>query len=126
MPEEEFQAENQTSRRVTLKPLAKTPLVTYILLGLTVLMFAAQQLSLQIAKVDYPFVLLGKINELILQGQLWRLFTPALLHSNVLHIAFNMYALYVFGTRLEPVYGHARFLMLYLLGAFGGNVFLSS
>ena len=122
MPEEEFQAENQTSRRVTLKPLAKTPLVTYILLGLTVLMFAAQQLSLQIANVDYPFVLLGKINELILQGQLWRLLTPALLHSNLLHIAFNMYALYVFGTRLEPVYGHARFLMLYLLGAFGGNV----
>jgi rhomboid protease GluP len=64
----------------------------------------------------------GKINPLIMIGQVWRLFTPALLHASIPHILFNMYALYAFGTFLEPVYGRLRFLMLYVLAAFGGNV----
>jgi rhomboid protease GluP len=68
-------------------------------------------------------VLLGsKVNPLIAVGQVWRLFTPALLHASVMHIGFNMYALYSFGTFLEPAYGRTRFLVLYLLAAFGGNV----
>jgi rhomboid protease GluP len=68
-------------------------------------------------------VLLGsKVNELIVVGQVWRLFTPALLHASLTHIGFNMYALYAFGTFLEPAYGRTRFMLLYILAAFGGNV----
>jgi rhomboid protease GluP len=68
-------------------------------------------------------VLLGaKINSLIITGQWWRLFTPALLHASLLHVGFNMYALYAIGPSLESYYGHWRFLGLYILGAFGGNV----
>ena len=108
--------------RVVLKPEAKKPVVTFVILGLTIAIFIAQLVLEKLLGVDLLFVYLGKVNELILRGQLWRLITPALLHSNILHIAFNMYALYIFGTRLEPVYGHVRFLLLYLLAAFGGNV----
>ncbi len=64
----------------------------------------------------------AKINELISQGQFWRLLTPMLLHGSMLHIVFNMYALYVIGPGLEVHYGHLRFLMLYLLAGFAGNV----
>jgi rhomboid protease GluP len=64
-----------------------------------------------------------KVNLLIAQGQLWRLFTPIFLHGNLIHIGFNMYALYLLGPRLERYYGHARFLGLYILSGFGGNVF---
>jgi rhomboid protease GluP len=63
-----------------------------------------------------------KVNDLIIQGQLWRLFTPMLLHASLLHIGFNMYALFVLGTGLERFYGHSRFLALYLLSGFAGNV----
>lgn len=73
--------------------------------------------------VSSPLVLLGgKINTLIAIGQVWRLFTPALLHASITHILFNMYALYSFGSFLEPAYGRARFLLVYILAAFGGNV----
>jgi rhomboid protease GluP len=64
----------------------------------------------------------GKINPLIREGQIWRFFTPALLHANLMHIGFNMYALFALGPGLEVYYGRWRFLTLYLLGAFGGTV----
>jgi len=57
-----------------------------------------------------------------LEGEFWRLLTPALLHSSIVHIAFNMYALFILGRRLESIHGHWRFLLLYLLSGFGGNV----
>ena len=103
---------------------AQKPLMTYALIGVTVVVYLLQLLSTSLSHggVDWPFLLGGKINAYILRGELWRLLTPALLHGSLLHIAFNMYALYIFGTRLEPVYGHVRFLLLYLLAAFGGNV----
>jgi rhomboid protease GluP len=63
-----------------------------------------------------------KINEYILAGQWWRLFTPMLLHGSLIHIGFNMYALYALGPGLESTYGHGRFLALYLIAGFAGNV----
>ena len=42
--------------------------------------------------------------------------------SSILHIGFNMYALYIFGPGLERYFGRTRFLALYLLSGFAGNV----
>lgn len=55
-------------------------------------------------------------------GEWWRLLTAAFLHGGFLHIAFNMYVLWVIGPQLESVLGHARYLVLYLLSALGGSV----
>jgi len=98
------------------------PIVTYVLLGLTVFVFILQSALKLVTGYDLLFIYGGKINEAILTGELWRLLTPALLHSSILHIAFNMYALFILGRRLESIHGHWRFLMLYLLSGFGGNV----
>lgn len=98
------------------------PLVTYALLALTILVFVAQLASQTMLGQDLPALFGMKANELILQGQLWRLFTPMLLHASILHLGFNMYALYIFGPGLEASFGHGRFLVLYLLSGFAGNV----
>jgi len=100
------------------------PWVTYVLLGVTVLIYAVQYLSLALTnnQYDFPFMLGGKINELILAGQVWRLITPVFLHASILHIGFNMYALFVIGPGLEQYYGHWRYLLLYLIGGYAGNV----
>ncbi len=67
--------------------------------------------------------LLGlKVNELIVQGQYWRLLTPMFLHGDILHLGFNMYALYIFGPSLERYFGHLRFITLFVLSGFAGNV----
>jgi membrane associated rhomboid family serine protease len=54
----------------------------------------------------------------------WRFLTAAFLHSTggVLHILFNMYALWLVGPYLEGALGRARFVALYVLAAVGGQV----
>ena len=110
-------------RQVSISSPTATPAVTYTLMGITIIVFILQMASESIIGVDYPALLGMKVNELIIQGQLWRLITPVLLHGSFLHIAFNMYALFVFGPGLERHFGHGRFLALYLLSGFAGNVF---
>ncbi len=58
------------------------------------------------------------------ESQPWRFLTSAFAHSpgNLLHIGFNMYALWFMGQYLEPMLGRARFIALYLLSALGGSV----
>ena len=98
------------------------PYVTYSLIGVTIFIFIAQLACQIILQFDLPVALLAKSNELIRAGQFWRLVTPALVHGSIAHIGFNMYALLSFGGGLERHFGRARFLLLYALGAFGGNV----
>ena len=99
------------------------PLVTYILMGLTILVFILQTASQFFYNgADLPAAMGLKFNEAILGGEIWRLITPVLLHGSILHIAFNMYALQAFGPGLEYHYGRWRFLLLYLLSGFAGNV----
>jgi rhomboid protease GluP len=98
----------------------RLPFVTYTLIILTVLVFLAQLGTEALLGEDIPFQFGVKYNPLIDAGQYWRLFTPTLLHADILHIGFNMYALYLLGRELERFYGHWRFLLLYLLGGFTG------
>jgi membrane associated rhomboid family serine protease len=64
----------------------------------------------------------GMIPAAIAQGEWWRLLTSTLLHGSILHLLFNMYALYWLGPQLERTLGHVRFAALYILSALGGSV----
>jgi membrane associated rhomboid family serine protease len=64
----------------------------------------------------------GMIPSAIAQGEWWRLLTSTLLHGSILHLLFNMYALYWLGPQLERALGHTRFAALYVLSALGGSV----
>jgi rhomboid protease GluP len=101
-----------------------TPYVTYGLLGITILVFLLQLGTKSLLGYDLPAALGLKDNGLIAQGQYWRLFTPLFLHSTsmLLHVVFNMYALFAFGPSLERYYGHVGFILLYFLAGFTGNV----
>ena len=98
------------------------PFVTYTLLGLNVLIYLLQLASQSIYGVDLVAATGLKANELIVGGELWRLFPPMFLHGSILHLGFNMYALFIFGPGLERHYGHGRFIALFLLAGFAGNV----
>jgi len=98
------------------------PYVTYTIIGITVFFYVLQLLSEYALGNDILVIYGARINEAILAGELWRFLTPALLHGSLPHIAFNMYALLSFGTSLERFLGHGRFFLLYVLGAFAGNV----
>lgn len=98
------------------------PYVTYFMIASCVLVFLGQMLTRNSLGGDLLSSYGIKSNTAILRGEFWRLITPMWLHGSLLHIAFNMYALAIFGTSLERFYGHGRFLLLYLLSGYAGNV----
>jgi membrane associated rhomboid family serine protease len=99
--------------------------VTKVLIGLNVLMFIAQQVS---PSVQQHLWLLGYARdpftgqlEGVANGEYYRLLTSAFLHEGFVHIAMNMYALFLFGPPLEQALGRARFALVYVLAALGGS-----
>ena len=54
-------------------------------------------------------------------GAYWQLITSAFTHVQLLHIAFNMFALYLFGPQLELFFGRVRYLALYFISALTGS-----
>jgi rhomboid protease GluP len=124
------------------------PYVTYTIIGFTVFIYLLQIAGLYLLPASLDSALLAhfgisipasgsydlvailgeKINQLIRAGQIWRLLTPVFLHDStlpygLLHIGFNMYALFLYGRGLESRFGHWRFTLLYFLSAYAGNVF---
>src|SRR3546814_6808130 len=55
----------------------------------------------------------------------WQLLTYGFLHANVMHIFFNMLALWMFGTSLEYTWGQRRFLTYYLTCVAGAGLIRS-
>ncbi len=82
--------------------------MTYFMIVSCVLVYIVQRATEMTMGLDLPALYGMKINEAILAGQYWRLFTPMWLHGSITHIFFNMYALYTFGRGLEQQYGHLR------------------
>jgi membrane associated rhomboid family serine protease len=97
------------------------PILTYILIGINILMFLGSRGS---TTAYFDLVLEGQA---VADGELWRLVSGAFLHARgsfgFIHIAFNMYLLYLLGGLLEPSLGKLRFGAIYfvslLTGAFG-------
>ena len=114
---QEKQVADAKRQSIRVSTPQSAPYVTYTIIAITILVYL-----LQLITSDLPIIFLAKSNELIREGQLWRLVTPALVHGSVPHILFNMYALLSFGTGLERHFGHGRFFLLYILCAFTGNV----
>jgi rhomboid protease GluP len=110
-------------RQFTVVFPQRTPIVTYSIIALTVIVFLLQVGTEFFLEIDIPAVYGIKYNPYIDRGQFWRLITPVLLHGDLMHIGFNMYAVYILGRGLEQFYGHGRFLLLYLLGGFAGTTF---
>jgi membrane associated rhomboid family serine protease len=54
--------------------------------------------------------------------QYWRLITAMFLHAGIIHIALNMYALYLFGYLIEEAFGKVRFVAIYLVCGFLASV----
>jgi len=101
-----------------------TPLLTFIFIGISVLGYFLQQVDSTIfnklALVGYAQysdgTWLGVAN-----GEWYRLATVALLHGGILHLLFNMYALWAIGTSLESVIGRWRFGAIYVVSLLGGS-----
>ncbi len=57
----------------------------------------------------------AKYNDAIMAGQYWRFITPIFLHANILHVSLNMLNFFILGIFIERLFGHVRFLLIYLV-----------
>lgn len=99
---------------------------TLVLIGLNVAAFLLTIAtgSGGISSVGGPMIGdFGVVGQAVADGEWYRLITGGFLHAGLLHIAFNMFALYFLGKVLEPSVGTLRFVMIYfsclLAGSFG-------
>ncbi|WP_234122183.1 rhomboid family intramembrane serine protease [Clostridium hydrogenum] len=101
-------------------------LVTWTLIGINVIVYIICAI-LSRNPIDIDINVLNRLgaknNELILNGQYYRLFTCMFLHGGLLHIASNMYSLYCVGYMVEKVYGKAKYLSIYLISGIISSVF---
>jgi len=88
---------------------------TKILIGLNVLVFLAQLAS------DNAVTLLLALSTDSVFSAPWTLITSGFAHSGWLHLAINMYSLWIFGEALEEYLGSKKFLWLYLISILGGS-----
>ena len=112
----------QEQPKISIRLIEGKSIVTWVLLTLTVIIYGLQQFSKFRYGVDLPLIYGMKYTPYIKMGDYWRLVTPIFLHSSVMHILCNMYALFTLGPSLEKHYGKLSFLRLYLLTGIGGNV----
>ena len=110
-----------------MKNVIKESPVTIFLLALTTLVFIAMQViyfgnatsNQAIFNTGWMY---GAYVSLF-PSQLWRLVTPIFVHIGWEHFFFNALTLYFVGQIAEQIWGHHKFLALYVLSGIVGNIF---
>lgn len=93
---------------------------TKIFIGLAVVFFLATEIGGMGPRL---FEALAQVNGLVGLGEWWRIFTPVLLHAGIMHLLFNMWALWVLGPQIERGVGTWPFVGVYLASAGVGGAF---
>lgn len=114
--------EPQRPTRFLSLPLHQ-PFFTYPLVVIIGLIWLAMEFMLGGSTNTRALVIYGaNVGQLIMEGEIWRFFTSMFLHIGLAHLLFNGYALLIFGTEIEHLYGGPRFLTIYVLSGLFGSL----
>ena len=102
--------------------LRDKPYMTYALLGIMVLVYLLMTISGGTENVANLVRFGAKYNPLIRAGEYWRLLTPIFIHIGFTHILMNGITLYFIGQYVETLFGHWRFLLIFLASGIAGNL----
>jgi membrane associated rhomboid family serine protease len=114
----------QTSRIRTLRSTTDEPMLTYILIGINVVVGIGSLLGGGAGADSSSLTDDGGVSQFfIADGEYYRLITAGFLHAGPIHLLFNMLALWILGSMIEPALGRWRFGLIYfvslLCGSFG-------
>lgn len=103
-------------------PVGK-PYITYVLLASIVIVWGLMELSGGSSNTQVLLAFGANAGwEILANGEVWRLFTSMFLHIGFMHLAFNAYALFIFGVEMERLYGSDRYLVVYILSGLLGSL----
>ena len=102
----------------------KKPIITISLIIINVIVFALMYLIGNGSLNTQTLINFGaNYLPLTKSGEYYRLLTSAFLHIGIIHLALNMYSLFVVGTSIEYFYGKIKYLLIYLYSALIGSLF---
>lgn len=127
-------------RRKTIREVLKdfnknTPIATKCIIGINVWIFIITviisffingEVFMNLLDVDSRilYIMGAKVNYLILENrEWWRSVTHMFLHGGIIHLLFNMYALYLIGPSVEKILGSVKFIITYLFLGIGACIF---
>jgi membrane associated rhomboid family serine protease len=108
-----------------------TPYVTYAIIAICIALFGLDAALSNGATLGGGLMggAVGPIGDqhlinafFVASGEWWRIFTSAFFHLGLVHLAFNMYVLYLYGSIAEGMYGPIEYAAIYVLCAAGGSV----
>jgi membrane associated rhomboid family serine protease len=116
----------QRTRVTAMRATTNEPVLTYMLIGICVVAFLGQVFGGASATGSgfggSTLLEEGAISRsAIADGEYWRLLTAGFLHAGLFHLFFNMFALYILGTMLEPAIGRLRFALIYFVSLLAGS-----
>ena len=97
-----------------------TPVVTYALIALNILVFGLEYLLGDAFIVEWAFV-----PARFVQNPIWEsttIFSAMFMHAGLMHLAGNMLYLWIFGDNVEDNFGSIKFLVFYLLSGIGATM----
>jgi membrane associated rhomboid family serine protease len=95
------------------------PVALYVFVALNVAVFAAWQVLGPDSLMAEHFLVSPSH---VFSGRVWTLLTSALSHASVEHMAFNLFALWVFGRNVEVVTGWLGMVHLYVAGGIVASI----
>lgn len=97
-------------------------IATYVILFLNIFIFILMTVAGGSKNIDVLLNFGASYGPYFRTGEYWRLVMPMFLHIGWPHLFVNMFALYVLGSFLEPLYGYGRFTLLYVISGMGGSL----
>ena len=107
----------------------RAPFFTYLFLGIKLLIFILMEITgmrlgliggSENSQILFMFGAMSP-ETVVSQHEYWRFVTPIFVHIGLTHLAINSLSLYFVGRILEPIIGHTRFFILYLISGIMGN-----
>ncbi|KAF1301101.1 rhomboid family intramembrane serine protease [Candidatus Enterococcus willemsii] len=102
----------------TIKRWSNGPFLTYLFLTIQTAVFLLAFLLPQL-QLEFRGAMFGPL--VVYNHEYWRFLTPIFIHYSLMHFAVNSVVLYFMGQQVEAIYGHTRFLFIYLLSGLAGN-----
>lgn len=111
--------------------LKDQPLVTMGFIGINIIMYVITAYlsfvyaggSIFNSDINVLILLGAKVNELIVQGEYFRLISAMFLHGGLVHLMVNMYSLYAIGPMVERVYGKKKYIAIYFVAGICSSLF---
>ncbi len=101
----------------------KVPIVTYIIMAICIVLFIMMEVFSGGSTNGSTLLKYGaNLDALVKEGEYYRLFTCMFLHIGIMHLACNMYSLYVVGREVESLFGKIKYIIIYVLSGIFGSI----